>query len=533
MDKNVIYIYDTTMRDGRQGESVDFSVADMLLLTKVLDDFGVDYIEGGWPASNPKDRTFFEEVRKLPLKHAKICAFGSTRHAKNSVKDDVNIRELLNSGTPVVTIFGKSWDLHVEKVFGISLEHNLEMIYDSVAYLKDNGKEVIYDAEHFFDGFKDNPDYALKTLEVVERAGADNITLADTNGGTLPSEVKEIMKAVREVIKSPLGIHAHNDSELAVANSLEAVNSGAILVQGTMNGFGERCGNANLISLIPSLILKMNKKLNGIDKEKLKKLRDLSVFVYDLANLPPNERQPFVGSSAFAHKGGVHVNAVQKDPRTYEHIPPETVGNVRRILISEQAGKSNIIDKIKNIDDLKHISNDEKLLKLVLEKMKDLENQGYNFETAEASFELLVREIIGQKVGFFECTSFTVNVVKSGDEFVNDALVKVKVGNNLEITADEGDGPVNALDKALRKALGKFFPNLDKLKLIDYKVRIINPKEGSAARIRVLTEFKYDTVTFTTIGVSENIINASFQAITDAFRYFFLKYLPKDPTHST
>lgn len=525
MESNeVIYIYDTTMRDGRQGESVDFSVADMLLLTKVLDEFGVDYIEGGWPASNPKDRTFFEEVRKIPLKHAKICAFGSTRHAKNSVKEDINVRELINSQTPAVTIFGKSWDLHVEKVFNISLEKNLELIYDTIAYLKDNGKEVIYDAEHFFDGFKDNPDYALKTIQVAEKAGADNITLADTNGGTLPSEVREIMKAVRETVKVPLGIHAHNDSELAVANSLEAVQNGAVLVQGTLNGFGERCGNANLVSIIPSLVLKMNKKLNNIDREKLKKLRDLAMFVYDLANLPPNDRQPFVGISAFAHKGGVHVNAVQKDPRTYEHIPPEAVGNVRRILISEQSGKSNIASKIMNIKGLEFVANDEKLLKSVLEKVKELENQGYSFESAEASFELLVREVIGQKVEFFECTNFTVNVVKIGESFVNDALVKVKVGDTLEITADEGDGPVNALDKSLRKALGKFYPNLDKLNLIDYKVRIINPMEGSAAKIRVLTEFKYENFTFTTIGVSENIINASFQAITDAFRYFFLKF---------
>lgn len=524
MDDRVVYIYDTTMRDGRQGESVDFSVADMLLLTKVLDEFGVDYIEGGWPASNPKDRTFFEEVRNIELKHAKICAFGSTRHAKNPVKEDINVRELLNSKTPVVTIFGKSWDLHVKKVFNISLEQNLEMIYDTIAYLKDNGREVIYDAEHFFDGYKDNPEYAIKTLQAAEKAGADNITLADTNGGTLPSEVREIMKVVKEAIKTPLGIHAHNDSELAVANSLEAVKSGAILVQGTINGFGERCGNANLISIIPSLILKMNKVLNGIDKEKLKKLREISMFVYDLANLSPNERQPFVGISAFAHKGGVHVNAVQKDPRTYEHIPPEAVGNIRRILISEQSGKSNVVDKIKNVSDLKHIADDEKLLKTVLEKIKELENEGYNFESAEASFELLVREIIGQKVEFFECISFTVNVIKSGESFVNDALVKVKVGNDLEITADEGDGPVNALDKALRKALVKFYPNINDVILIDYKVRIVNPKEGSAAKIRVLTEFKYNNTTFTTIGVSENIINASFQAISDAFRYFLYKY---------
>ncbi|MCX8029265.1 MAG: citramalate synthase [Brevinematales bacterium] len=524
MEDKVIYIYDTTMRDGRQGESVDFSVMDMLTLTKVLDDFGVDYIEGGWPASNPKDRTFFEEVRKLELKNAKICAFGSTRHAKNSVKEDTNVRELINSQTPVVTIFGKSWDLHVYKVFNISLEQNLEMIYDTIAYLKDSGKEVIYDAEHFFDGFKDNPDYALKTLMMAEKAGADNISLADTNGGTLPSEIREIIKSVREVIKTPLGIHAHNDSELGVANSLQAVESGVVLVQGTINGFGERCGNANLISIIPSLILKMGKKLNKVDKEKLKKLRDISMFVYDLVNLPPNERQPFVGASAFAHKGGVHVNAVQKDPRTYEHIDPELVGNVRRILISEQAGRSNVLTKIKNIEDLKHIADDDGMLKLVLEKVKNLESQGYSFESSEASFELLVRDTIGSRVEFFECVSFTVNVLKNGDNFINDALVKIRVKDNLEITADEGDGPVNALDRALRKGLVKFYPNINNLMLIDYKVRIINPKEGSAAKIRVLTEFKYDNTTFTTIGVSENIIDASFQAITDAFRYFLLKH---------
>ena len=523
MQGEVIYIYDTTMRDGRQGESVDFSINDMLLLTRVLDDFGVDYIEGGWPASNPKDKTFFEEVRKIELKHAKIAAFGSTRHAKNKVQEDMNIQELINANTPVVTIFGKSWDLHVHKVFNISLEKNLEIIYDSIAYLKDKGKEVIYDAEHFFDGFKDNPDYALKTLEAAVRGGADNITLADTNGGTLPSEVREIMAEVREVIKAPLGIHTHNDSELAVANSIEAVQNGAILVQGTINGFGERCGNANLISIIPSLILKMGKKLNGITEENLKKLRDISIFVYDLANLMPNERQPFVGSSAFAHKGGVHVNAVQKDPRTYEHIPPEKVGNVRRILISEQSGKSNIVEKIKNMPGLADLVSNESLMKSVLNRIKELENEGYSFESAEASFDLLVRELVGRKEEFFDCISFTVNVIKNQNDFVNDALVKVRVGNEIEITADEGDGPVNALDKALRKALAKFFPRISELKLVDYKVRIINPKEGSAAKIRVLTEFEYNHSTFMTIGVSENIIDASFQAIRDAFNYFLIK----------
>lgn len=522
MDK-VIYIYDTTMRDGRQGESVDFSVMDMIALAKVLDDFGVDYIEGGWPASNPKDKTFFEEIRKVELKHAKICAFGSTRHAKNNVREDINVQELINSKAPVVTIFGKSWDLHVEKVFNISLEKNLEMIYDTIAYLKDQGKEVVYDAEHFFDGFKANPDYALKTLEYAEKAGADNISLADTNGGTLPSEVREIMKKVKEIIKTPLGIHAHNDSELAVANSLEAVEMGAVLVQGTINGFGERCGNANLISIIPSLILKMNKKLNNIDLEKLKKLREISIFVYDLANLTPNERQPFVGASAFAHKGGVHVNAVQKDPKTYEHISPEAVGNVRRILISEQSGKSNIVDKIREIPDLAKVLEDDNILRNILSKIKELENEGFNFESANASFELLVREIVGQSVEFFDCVSFSVNVVKHNSEIVNDALVKVKVGSNIEITADEGDGPVNALDKALRKALVSFYPELSNLHLIDYKVRIINPKAGSAAKIRVLTEFKYGIMSFSTIGVSENIIEASFKAIVDAFRYLLLR----------
>jgi len=516
MQGEVIYIYDTTMRDGRQGESVDFSINDMLLLTRVLDNFGVDYIEGGWPASNPKDKTFFEEVRKIELKHAKIAAFGSTRHAKNKVQEDMNIQELINANAPVVTIFGKSWDLHVHKVFNIGLEKNLEIIYDSIAYLKDKGKEVIYDAEHFFDGFKDNPDYALKTLE------------ADTNGGTLPSEVREIMAKVREVIKAPLGIHTHNDSELAVANSIEAVQNGAILVQGTINGFGERCGNANLISIIPSLVLKMGKKLNGITEENLKKLRDISIFVYDLANLMPNERQPFVGSSAFAHKGGVHVNAVQKDPRTYEHIPPEKVGNVRRILISEQSGKSNIVEKIKNMPGLADLVSNESLMKSVLNRIKELENEGYSFESAEASFDLLVRELVGRKEKFFDCISFTVNVIKNQNDFVNDALVKVRVGNEIEITADEGDGPVNALDKALRKALAKFFPRISELKLVDYKVRIINPKEGSAAKIRVLTEFEYNHSTFMTIGVSENIIDASFQAIRDAFNYFLIKSAEKD-----
>ncbi len=519
----VIYIYDTTMRDGRQSEAVDLSLSDMISLTKKLDEFGIDYIEGGWPASNPKDKTFFEEIKKVELKHAKIAAFGSTRHAKNKVQEDQNMKELINSQAPVITIFGKTWDLHVEKVFNISLEENLNMIYDSIAYLKDNGREVIYDAEHFFDGFKDNPDYAIKTLMEAERAGVDNITFADTNGGSLPLEVAEIIKQVRQVIKVPLGIHAHNDSELAVANSLIAVEQGCILVQGTMNGFGERCGNANLISIIPSLILKMKRKVNNIDLEKLKKLKELSDFVYELTNILPNDRQPFVGISAFAHKGGVHVNAVQKDPRTYEHIDPELVGNTRRILISEQSGKSNILAKLENLPNIPKYSINEIILKKILERIKKLEHEGFSFESADASFELIVREEIGNLKTYFNVISFTVNVVNYEGRLINDALIKVQVKDKVEITADEGDGPVNALDKALRKALRKFYPEIDKVKLFDYKVRIINPKEGSAAKIRVLTQFKDDKIEWATIGVSENIVEASFNAIRDSLTYFLMK----------
>jgi len=517
---NNIFIYDTTLRDGKQAEGINFSITDMIAIAKKLDQFGVDYIEGGWPGALPKDKAFFEEIRKVELKNAKIAAFGSTRHAKNKVNEDSNIKELIQANTPVVTIFGKTWDLHVTEVFHIDLSTNLEMIYDSIQYLKDHKKEVIFDAEHFFDGFINNPDYAVKVLQTAEKAGVDWLVLADTNGGMTPFRISEIMGKIRGEIKTPLGIHAHNDSECGVANSIEAVRMGAIQVQGTINGIGERCGNANLCSIIPNLYFKMGYGFNHIDEKKLKKLVELSHFVYEMANILPDTKQPYTGLSAFTHKGGVHANAVEKNPKTYEHIEPEKVGNRRRILISEQAGKSNILEKAKEMG----IEIPKQFVSVVVEKVKELENMGYEFEGADASFELLVKKITGLFKEKFHIESFkTFTYTKEGVQPVIEATVKVKVGELEELTVAEGDGPVNALDTALRSALSVFYPVVKSIKLRDYKVRILNPKAGTAAITRVLILFRYDDLEWGTVGVSGNIIEASWQALIDSMSYILMR----------
>lgn len=513
-----ITIYDTTLRDGSQMEGISFSLHDKLNIALRLDDFGVDYIEGGYPLSNPKDASFFKEIGKLTLKNAKIAAFGSTKRLNKKASEDPGLNALLLSGAPTITIVAKSWDFHVTDVLKVSLDGNLKMVSDSVEYLKAEGKEVIVDAEHFFDGHKHNAAYALKVLKVAQESGADTIVLCDTNGGCLPYEVIEITKIVFNKIKIPLGIHTHNDCDLAVANALSAVGIGIRHVQGTINGFGERCGNADLCSLIPNFVLKG--KFSCLGDSGLKKLTEISRYVYEVANFVPRTNQPFVGSSAFAHKGGLHVNAIQKNKNTYEHISPETVGNERRILISELSGSSNILAKVEKYN----IDHDPKLMKKILKKVQDLENEGYHFESAEGSFDLLVKKILGKYKGFFELEDFRVIVEKGRDgKSITRATVKIKVDGMEELTVSDGDGPVNALDGALRKALGKFFPAIHEIKLMDYKVRVISQKDATAAKVKVVIETHDDKDIWGTIGVSENVIEASWQALVDSFEYKLLK----------
>jgi len=513
-------LYDTTLRDGAQGEGISFTLEDKLRIARKLDEFGIHYIEGGWPGSNPKDIRFFRRAKDLGLAHAKIAAFGSTRRAKLSVEEDPNILALLQAETKVVTIFGKSWDLHIRAALGVSLEQNLEMIYDSVAFLRRHVPEVIFDAEHFFDGYRRNPEYALKTISSAQEAGADMIVLCDTNGGMLPNQIASILAAVKGAIAIPWGIHTHNDSELAVANALAAVELGASQVQGTINGYGERCGNANLCSIIPSLKLKMN--LDCISDDQLRRLREISRFVSELANLPHWTHQPFVGESAFAHKGGVHVSAVQRDSDSYEHIQPEWVGNKRRILISELSGRSNILAKAEELS--LQEGKDHRAAQTILDRVKEMEEQGYQFEGAEASFELLMRKALGQYQGFFDLEGFRVIVEKKGDSSPYcEATIKVVVKGVAEHTAAEGVGPVNALDNALRKALEEFYPGLKEITLLDYKVRILDEHEGTASKTRVLIQSGDGEREWGTVGVSSNIIEASWEALVDSIEYKLLK----------
>jgi len=469
-----IIIYDTTLRDGSQTEGISFSLQDKIGIALKLDDLGVDYIEGGYPLSNPKDKNFFKEIRKNSLKNAKVAAFGSTKRPNKKASEDPGIKALLLTEMSVVTIVAKSWDFHVTDVLKVSLDENLKMVSETVEYLKSKGREVILDAEHFFDGYKSNSRYSLKVLKVAQDSGADTIVLCDTNGGCLPQEVEKITGSVIARIKVPLGIHTHNDGELAVANTLAAINCGARHVQGTINGLGERCGNANLCSVIPNLVLK--NKFRCLGNSELKKLTEISRYVNEVANFVPMPNQPFVGLSAFAHKGGLHVNAIQKNRRTYEHIEPETVGNERRILISELSGSSNILKKVEKYK----IEHDQKTMRKILNKVQDMENEGYHFESAEGSFDLLVKKIIGKHKGFFDLEDFRVIVERGKNgKSITRATVKIKVNGIEELTVSDGDGPVNALDGALRKALEKFYPSLADMHLIDFKVRVINPKEAT------------------------------------------------------
>jgi 2-isopropylmalate synthase len=521
MDSMEVKVYDTTLRDGTQGEDISFSVEDKLRITQKLDDIGVHYIEGGWPGSNPRDAQFFREVGKIPLFSAKIVAFGSTCRKGIPPEKDANIRALLQAQTEVITIFGKSWDIHPLTAMDISLEENLGLIAKTISFLKKHIPEVIYDAEHFFDGFKGNKAYALASIKVAEEAGADCIVLCDTNGGTVPFELVEILQEVRGSLSTPLGIHCHNDSDLAVANTIMAVKEGVRQIQGTINGLGERCGNANLCSIIPSLQLKMG--MRCFTDDGLKKLKEVSRFVSELANLSHNKHQPYVGDSAFAHKAGVHVSAIRKSPLTYEHIKPELVGNTQRILISDLSGEGNVLAKAEEFNIKLHKG--DQTTKRILASLKELENQGYQFEGAEGSFELLIKKAVGRHKKFFDLMGFRVIVEKRGNDAppLSEATIMVKVGDQVEHTAAEGNGPVNALDNALRKALDKFYPELTDVQLIDYKVRVLSAQKGTGANTRVLIESRDGENKWGTMGVSENIIEASWQALVDSIDYKLLK----------
>lgn len=513
-----IQIYDTTLRDGSQGEGVNFSLQDKLLITRKLDELGVDYIEGGYPLSNPKDSEYFQRVRELELRHARITAFGMTRRRGMAAEDDTGMQALCDSLAPVITVVGKTWDLHVHEVLRIDEAENLAMIRDSVAFLKAEGREVIYDAEHFFDGFRHNRDFALRTVQAAQEAGADLIALCDTNGGSLPEFVAEAVAAVRRELRVPVGIHCHNDSDLATANSLAAVAHGAIQVQGTINGIGERCGNADLICVIANLALK--KGFEVLQPGGAAHLTEVSRYVYEIANMNFRSNQPFVGQSAFAHKGGMHVHAVNRLTASYEHIEPERVGNERRVLVSELSGRSNIVAKTTKY----RLDRDPQLMARILERVQDLENEGYQFEAAEASFDLLVRKAAGMYEPKFERLHYRVNVeTEESREPITEATVKLCVNGQTEHVVAEGDGPVNALDRALRKALAASYPNLAEMQLVDYKVRVINSREGTAARVRVVIESQDADDVWSTVGVSENVIEASWLALVDSVEYKLYK----------
>jgi len=515
-----VTIYDTTLRDGTQGEGISFSSADKIRIAERLDAFGVHYIEGGWPGSNPKDMEFFELAGQRQFKHAKIAAFGSTRRAKTTCAQDAQIQTLEKAGTPVVTMFGKTWALHVTEVLRTTLEENLAMIADSVRYFKQAGKEVIYDAEHFFDGYKDAPEYALATLQAAQDAGADMLVLCDTNGGTMPAEIGRIVTAVRQKLKCPIGIHTHNDSGVGVANALAAVEAGATQVQGTLNGYGERTGNCNLTTVVPCLALKMG--VACIPKEKVRHLRELSNFVDDLANVRPDIRQPFVGASAFAHKGGMHVNAVEKLARSYEHLEPEAVGNRRRVLVSDLSGRSNILMKAHELGMDLHKDTPE--VREILHQLKQLEHAGYEYEAADASFHILVQKLLKKHQPFFKLLAYRVIMDRSGaGTGVVEASVKLEVAGKVVHTVSEGDGPVNALDTALRGALQEFYPVISQVRLVDYKVRILDSRTGTAAKTRVIIESTDGRDTWGTVGVDDNIIEASWEALVDAVEYKLFK----------
>jgi len=513
-----ITVYDTTLRDGTQMEGVSLTALDKLAITEKLDWLGIHYVEGGFPASNPKDEEYFKRVGEFKLRNARIAAFGMTRRAKNAASEDATLLAMLASGAPVVAVVGKSWDFHATAVLRVTLEENLAMIADSIAFLKGRGREVVYDAEHFFDGYKHNRDYALRTLEAAVSAGADWIVPCDTNGGCLPGEIAAAIADVRKRFQTRIGIHCHNDGGLAVANTLAAVSAGATMVHGTINGIGERCGNADLTSIIPNLSLKMG--FGCLPPEGLQKLTEVSRYVWEVTNFLIPNNQPWVGPSAFAHKGGMHVHAIARDTRTYEHVSPELVGNERHILISELSGASNIQSKLREMK----FGVDKEVTRKILNRVQDLENEGYHFEAADGSFALLVRKAAGTYKSFFDLEGFRVMITRDRDgKPVCEATVKLSVGSTRRLTAAEGDGPVDAFNGALRKALDDIYPSLRDVQLVDYKVRVVNPRAGTAAKVRVIIESKDNSDHWGTIGVSENIIEASYLAMADSIEFKLMK----------
>lgn len=525
---NQIFVFDTTLRDGTQGEGISLSAEDKFKIALRLNALGVHYIEGGNPGSNSKDIEFFQRVKQHNF-NAKIVAFGSTRRKHSVAEHDASLNRIVDSGVRVSSLVGKAWDFHVTTALQTTLEENLAMVFDSISYLKQKGLEVSFDAEHFFDGYKHNPEYAIAVLEKAQEAGADWLVMCDTNGGTLPGEIFEIVSNVKSRMKTPLGIHTHNDCELAAANTLAAVQAGAVQVQGTINGYGERCGNANLCSIIPNLQLKLNYRC--ISDNQLQQLTSVARYVSEIANVNMPVNQPYVGTAAFAHKGGIHVSAIMKDPKTYEHIEPELVGNKQRVLVSELAGQSNLLFKAQELH--LDIDQDPEKTKLAIERVKQLEHQGYQFEGADASLELLLRQEFGELEEIFTLDSFKILVEKNANHKVaSEAIVKLNMHGNTVYMAAEGNGPVNALDNALRKALEQFYPEIRNMHLSDYKVRVINEKDATASKVRVLIESSDANTKWSTIGVSENVIEASWDALVDSMRYALIGKQPLEPANS-
>jgi 2-isopropylmalate synthase len=524
-----IFTFDTTLRDGSQGESVSFSVDDKLMIAQKLDELGIDYIEGGWPGSNPKDKEFFSRAKSLPFTHAKLAAFGATRSTRNKVEQDANVAALLEAETPVVSIFGKAWDFHVTRALGITEEENLALISDTVAHLKAHGREVVYDAEHFFDGYVANRDFALRTLSAAKQAGAAVLCLCDTNGGMLPMKLEEIVADVRSQFDGILGIHCHNDTDVAVANTIVAVEAGVTHVQGCINGYGERCGNANLCSILANLELKLGHTTVG--REQLTHLGAVARFVAEIANLPLRRDQPFVGRSAFAHKGGVHVSAVMKDSATYEHIRPEMVGNRQRVLLSDLSGRSNVAYKLNQHGLTERLSDTAR--RELLARIKDLEYQGFDFETAEGTFELLVREAAHPDFHPFDVVGYEVSTkLKSPDATLTTASVTLLVGEDVHSATATGQGPVHALDVCLRRALSSAYPAIANVRLTDYKVRVLGAKGGTESKVRVLVEWSDHKRSWVTAGISDNVIDASWHALVDALRLELMRLKEKDSGES-
>ena len=516
-----IHTFDTTLRDGTQGEAVSFSVDDKLIIAQKLDELGIDYIEGGWPNSNPKDKEFFRRAQDVKLKHARLTAFGSTRFAKNTVDQDPNVRALLEAETPTVCIFGKSWDLHVHRALGIEEDQNLLLIGETVKHLKNHGREVVYDAEHFFDGYNANPEFAMRTLEAAKKAGADVLCLCDTNGGNLTHRIEEVVSEVRKRFDGVIGIHTHNDCDVAVANAIAAVEAGCTHVQGCINGYGERCGNANIVSIIANLELKLGHTTIG--RENLQTLTTVARYIAELANLPLRNDQPYVGNSAFAHKGGVHVSAVLKDSATYEHVKPEMVGNRQRVLLSDLSGRGNVLYKLKQHGLAERLDSDAR--RQLLERIKDLEHQGYELEAAEGTFELLVREALHPGWSLFEVVNYDVTSRLVGG---TTATVTLRIQDSVHTASATGQGPMNALDISLRQCLSSVYPQVKNVRLTDYKVRVLEPKKGTAAKVRVLVEWSDHRRSWATVGVSDNVIEASWGALVDAIRLELMRLTEQD-----